>query len=93
MNFSEIYQPHWRALAEYVNDRPSLSPPLLLACPDRYHQQPTRLFVVGKQTDYWYNNDVRPLKIDGTSIRQLMEIYLGRFRPPALLQQKCYRLG
>ena len=77
--FRELYQKFWPALEPVLLSDTGMSPPLLLSPPDHYQRQNTRLFVVGQETNTWYNDRLRDKRGDA-AIDALMTIYKDEFR-------------
>jgi len=61
----EMYKEHWENLQSFKKEY-RLSSPLLIKVPKCYERQKTKLFVVGQQTDEWF---------EGNSVDKLMEEY------------------
>ena len=74
MSFLDLYADHWPQLVKLLRREPRLSPPLLIDSADRLANQPLRLFVVGQQTNSWYNDEV-PIRKSPRAIEALQAIY------------------
>lgn len=60
-----MYEEHWDSLKSFKENN-KLSSPLLMKVPECYTEQKTKLFVVGQQTDEWF---------EGNSVEELVDIY------------------
>jgi hypothetical protein len=78
MKFIELYESYWKEFINFKNNHENLSNPLLLNYSIGYEDQETKLFIIGQQTQSWYDNII----IDDTrkSILGLMKIYVNEFR-------------
>ncbi len=79
-SLARVYRKHWAKLFRYRKTNRGCSNPLLIDLSADYWKQSTKLFVVGQQTNTWYNRHVisnRP-----TSAESLVSIY-----------RDCFRLG
>ena len=60
-----MYEEHWDSLKSFKENN-KLSSPLLIKVPECYTEQKTKLFVVGQQTNGWF---------EGNSVEELINIY------------------
>src|SRR5438876_7896215 len=74
----QLYRTRWRQLFRYRKAKRGCSNPLLINLSAEYYRQPTKLFVVGQQTNTWYNRHV--VSSGPASAESLVSIYRDRFR-------------
>lgn len=74
MSLFDFYSENWPRLVKLLRSEPRLSPPLLIDSADRLLRQPLRLFIVGQQTNTWYNGVVR-IRESTAAITELQTIY------------------
>lgn len=69
-----IYRKYWNNIIELKRKYPDLSNPLLIDISDSYWRQEVKLFIVGQQTNGWFNKELG-FSEDLTHIVKLIEGY------------------
>src|SRR6059058_3906830 len=73
----QLYRTRWGQLYRFRKAKRGCSNPLLINLSGDYYAQPTKLFIVGQQTNTWYNRHV--VSSRRASAESLVSIYRDRF--------------